>query len=115
MYHVFSIVGRPNVGKSTFFNRLVGIRNAIVDKITGVTRDRNYGYSEWLGEKFIIIDTGGYIVHVRSQIEKKVCEQIFIAIEESDAILFMVDAHTGPINDDFQISKILNKFNKKYY
>ena len=89
------IIGRPNVGKSTLFNRLVGKREAIVDGISGVTRDRNYGDVEWAGKKFTLIDTGGYVPNSSELFETAIREQVEIAVSEADAILFMVDVRTG--------------------
>src|SRR3972149_9737039 len=92
---VVVIVGRPNVGKSTFFNRLVGKREAIVDDISGVTRDRNYGDVEWNGKEFKLIDTGGYVPDSSDLFETAIREQIEIAVSEADSIIFMVDVRTG--------------------
>jgi GTP-binding protein len=109
------IVGRPNVGKSTLFNRLVGRREAIVDDISGVTRDRNYGEVEWAGKKFQLIDTGGYVPHSSDLFETAIREQIEIAINQADAIIFLVDVRTGvnPVDED--IAKLLRNSNKKYF
>jgi len=104
---VVTIVGRPNVGKSTFFNRLIGRRQAIVDNIPGVTRDRNYGISEWTGHHFILIDTGGYLPASKEIIDRAVREQVEIAIEESDIILLLVDVKTGITVTDEEIARLL--------
>jgi GTP-binding protein len=101
---VVSIVGRPNVGKSTLFNRLLGRRQAIVDEEPGVTRDRNYAVAEWNGRSFILVDTGGYLPRSKSQIDLAVREQVEIAIDESDIILFVVDARTGITDIDMELA-----------
>lgn len=112
---VVVIVGRPNVGKSTLFNRLVGNREAIVDNVSGVTRDRNYGEAEWAGRKFQLIDTGGYVPESKNVFEKAIKEQVEIAINQADAIIFLVDARTGIHPIDVEIANILRQSNKKYY
>src|SRR3972149_9146194 len=89
------IIGRPNVGKSTLFNRLVGKRDAIVDDISGVTRDRIYGEADWAGKSFRVIDTGGYVPESEDVFETAIREQVEIAIDEADVILFMVDVRGG--------------------
>ncbi len=104
---VVTIVGRPNVGKSTLFNRLVGRRQAIVDDIPGVTRDRNFGEAEWCGQAFLLVDTGGYLPKSEDVIDKAVREQVEIAIDESDVIVFLVDAKTGITTTDSDLAKIL--------
>jgi len=104
---VVSIVGRPNVGKSTLFNRLLGRRQAIVDDEPGVTRDRNYAVAEWNGRSFILVDTGGYLPKSKSQIDLAVREQVQIAIDESDVILFIVDARTGITDIDMELAEKL--------
>jgi len=109
------IVGRPNVGKSTLFNRLVGKRGAIVDDISGVTRDRNYGESEWAGKKFTLIDTGGYVPASEDVFEKAIREQVEIAIAEADAILFMVDARHGVNPMDVEIVNMLRTSDNGFY
>jgi GTP-binding protein len=108
------IVGRPNVGKSTLFNRLIGKREAIVDDISGVTRDRNYGEVEWAGKKFTLIDTGGYIPDSIELFGIAIREQVEIAISEADAIMFMVDARTGVNPVDVEISNMLRTANKNF-
>lgn len=95
MEYVAAIVGRPNVGKSTLFNRLVGRQAAIVHPTSGVTRDRNYGEAEWTGKKFFLIDTGGYVPESQERFEKAIRQQVMLAIEEADLILFVVDAKGG--------------------
>ena len=109
------IVGRPNVGKSTLFNRLVGKRDAIVDNISGVTRDRNYGEVEWAGKYFSVIDTGGYVPNSSDRFEAAIREQVGIAIEESDSILFMVDSRTGVNPFDVEIVSMLRAANKVFF
>mgnify|MGYP000589643930 CR=1 FL=1 len=89
MGNIVSIVGRPNVGKSTFFNRLIKRREAIVDAVSGVTRDRHYGKSDWNGKEFSIIDTGGYVVGSDDVFEKEIDRQVELAIEEADAIILI--------------------------
>lgn len=108
-----AIIGRPNVGKSTLFNRLTGQRKAIVDDISGVTRDRLYGVVNWLGKEFTLIDTGGFVVQSDDVFEKAVREQVKIALEESDLCLFMLDVTTGITDLDQQIAEILRKSTKK--
>ena len=108
------IVGRPNVGKSTLFNRLVGRRDAIVDDKSGVTRDRNYGEVEWAGKEFRLIDTGGYVPNSPDLFETAIREQVEIAIAESDAIIFVVDAKAGLNPMDIEIAKLLRTSNKNF-
>ena len=91
MAGIVAIVGRPNVGKSTFFNRMIQKRDAIVDSQSGVTRDRHYGKSDWNGREFTLIDTGGYVENSDDIFQKEIDKQVSIAIEEADAILFIVD------------------------
>ncbi len=112
---VVVIVGRPNVGKSTLFNRLVGKRDAIVDNISGVTRDRNYGEVEWNGKEFKLIDTGGYVPNSTDLFETAIREQVEIAIEEADAIIFMVDVRTGISPVDVEITNLLRSADKNFY
>ena len=107
-----AIVGRPNVGKSTLFNRLVGMRQAIVDDISGVTRDRHYGRCEWCGREFSVVDTGGYASNSDDVFESAIRSQVEIAIEEADAILFMVEAATGITDYDEQIARLLRRSGK---
>lgn len=110
--NIAAIVGRPNVGKSTLFNRLLGHRKAIVDRVSGVTRDRHYGESYWNGIKFSVIDTGGYTLKNNNIIEEEMRKQIFFAIKEANSIIFMVDVTTGLIDIDIEIAKILRKEHK---
>jgi len=107
-----ALVGRPNVGKSTLFNRLVGQIDAIVEDTPGVTRDRLYGYSEWNGIKFQVIDTGGFIPGSENEMEKAVREQAMYAIEEADAIIFVCDGRDGVTPFDSDIAKILRTSSK---
>jgi GTPase len=109
------IIGRPNVGKSTLFNRLVGKREAIVDDISGVTRDRNYGEVEWSGKEFTLIDTGGYVPNSTELFETAIREQVEIAISEADAILFMVDVRAGVNPVDIEISDMLRIAEKDFF
>ncbi|HKB85637.1 MAG TPA: ribosome biogenesis GTPase Der [Ignavibacteriaceae bacterium] len=109
------IIGRPNVGKSTFFNRLVGRREAIVDDVSGVTRDRNYGEVEWAGKKFELMDTGGYVPDSTDLFETAIREQVEIAINQADAIIFLVDARAGITPVDEEIARILRNSGKKYF
>ncbi len=95
MSRIVAIVGRPNVGKSTLFNRLTESRDAIVDEVSGVTRDRNYGTCNWNGIDFSVIDTGGYVENSDDIFEEEINKQVILAIEESDLILFMVDVTFG--------------------
>ncbi len=107
-----AIVGRPNVGKSTLFNRLVGMRQAIVDDVSGVTRDRHYGTCEWCGREFSVIDTGGYTTNSDDVFEAAIRRQVEIAIAESDAVLFMVEAATGITDYDAEIADVLRRSKK---
>ncbi len=106
---VVAIVGRPNVGKSTLFNRLIGKRKAIVDDQPGVTRDRNYDSVEWAGQQFALIDTGGYMPESSELMDAAIKEQVDIAMDEADVILFLVDAQTGTTDVDEQIAKMLHR------
>jgi GTPase len=112
MNNIVAIVGRPNVGKSTFFNRLIKRRDAIVDSVSGVTRDRNYGKSEWNGKEFSVIDTGGYIKGSDDIFEGEIRKQVELAIDEADAILFMVDVEEGITPMDEEVAKLLRKVTK---
>ena len=112
MNNIVAIVGRPNVGKSTFFNRLVQRREAIVDSVSGVTRDRNYGKSEWNGKEFSVIDTGGYIKGSDDIFEAEIRRQVELAIDEADAIIFVVDVEEGITPMDAAVAKLLRKVTK---
>jgi len=109
MAQVLAIVGRPNVGKSTLFNRLIGEKKAIIDNVSGVTRDRIYGESEWNGKQFSVIDTGGFVRNSDDVFEAAIREQVHIAIDEADAIIFMVDVTTGVTDLDEQMAYILRR------
>ncbi len=104
-----AIVGRPNVGKSTLFNRLLEQRKAIVDDVSGVTRDRQYGLSDWNGKMFNVIDTGGFVPDGKEVFEKEIARQVLIAMEEANALIFMVDAHSGITELDEAMANLLRK------
>ena len=108
-----AIVGRPNVGKSTLFNRLVGNRQAIVDSTAGTTRDRHYGKTDWCGREFSIIDTGGYSVNSDDIFEDEIRKQVMLAIEEADVILFMVEVGTGVTDLDMMMAEVLRRAKKR--
>lgn len=112
---VVAILGRPNVGKSTLFNRLTGKKEAIVDDVSGVTRDRKYCTVEWCGKYFELIDTGGYVPDSEDIFEKAIREQVKMAIEEANAIIFVVDAKLGLSPFDEEIAKMLKKYTKPLY
>lgn len=112
MSNIVAIVGRPNVGKSTLFNRLIKRREAIVDSVSGVTRDRNYGKSEWNGKEFSVIDTGGYIKGSEDVFEGEIRKQVELAIDEADVILFVVDVEEGITPMDDEVAKLLRKVTK---
>ncbi len=113
MSNIVAIIGRPNVGKSTLFNRLIESREAIVDEVSGVTRDRHYGHVEWCGKAFSVIDTGGYIHGSEDIFESEIRKQVKIAIEEADVLLFMVDVVTGVTDLDLEVAGLIRKSNKK--
>ena len=106
---LLAIVGRPNVGKSTLFNRLVGMRQAIVDETAGVTRDRHYGRCEWCGHEFSVVDTGGYTSNSDDIFEEEIRKQVMLAIEEADVVLFVVDVQNGVTDLDEQVASILRR------
>lgn len=112
---IVAIVGRPNVGKSTLFNRILGMQTAIVDDAPGITRDRHYGEGEWVGKPFTMIDTGGFVPDSVEIFEKAIREQSQIAIEEADKIIFVVDGKEGLNHIDKEIANILRKENKKVH
>ena len=112
MSAIVAIVGRPNVGKSTLFNRLIQRREAIVDAVSGVTRDRHYGKSEWNGRIFSVIDTGGYVLGSEDIFEKEIDKQVELAIDESDVIIFVVDVETGITGMDADVAQLLRKVKK---
>lgn len=114
MAGIVAIVGRPNVGKSTLFNRLIGERKAIVDDISGVTRDRHYGTSDWTGKEFTVIDTGGYVSNSTDVFESNIREQVELAIGEADVLLFVVDAVYDPNDLDIEFFKVVRKSKKPY-
>ncbi len=109
---IVAIVGRPNVGKSTFFNRLIQKREAIVDAVSGVTRDRHYGKSDWNGKEFSVIDTGGYVVGSDDIFEQEIDKQVELAIDEADAIIFMVDVESGVTGMDEDVANLLRRVDK---
>jgi len=115
MSNIIAIVGRPNVGKSTLFNRLTKSRTAIVEEVSGVTRDRIYGVSEWNGIDFSVIDTGGYVQGSDDIFEGEIRKQVEIAIDEANVILFVVDVTVGVTDLDEEVAKILRKTNKPIY
>ncbi|MDM1378237.1 ribosome biogenesis GTPase Der [Myroides marinus] len=115
MSSIVAIVGRPNVGKSTFFNRLIQRRDAIVDSVSGVTRDRNYGKSEWNGREFSVIDTGGYIKGSDDVFEGEIRRQVSLAIEEADVVIFVVDVEEGITPMDAEVARLLRKETKPVF
>ena len=115
MSNIIAIVGRPNVGKSTLFNRLIQRREAIVDSVSGVTRDRHYGKGDWNGKEFSVIDTGGYVVGSDDVFESEIDHQVELAIDEADVILFMVDVDSGITSMDSEISDLLRKVDKPVF
>jgi GTP-binding protein len=115
MSNIVAIVGRPNVGKSTLYNRLTETRKAIVDDVSGVTRDRHYGVAEWIGRNFTVIDTGGYVANSEDVFEAAIREQVTIAIEEASAILYVVDVTTGITDLDDEIANLLRKGKKPVF
>ena len=115
MGNIVAIVGRPNVGKSTFFNRLIQRREAIVDAVSGVTRDRHYGKSDWNGKEFSLIDTGGYVVGSDDIFEAEIDKQVELAIDEADAIIFMVDVESGITGMDEDVATLLRKVTKPVF
>ncbi|HEX5742851.1 MAG TPA: GTPase, partial [Flavobacteriaceae bacterium] len=115
MSNIVAIVGRPNVGKSTLFNRFVKKREAIVDAVSGVTRDRHYGKSDWNGKEFSVIDTGGYVVGSDDIFEEEIRKQVQLAIDEADVILFVVDVENGVTGMDEEVAKILRQVKKPIF
>lgn len=112
---IVAIVGRPNVGKSTLFNRMIQRREAIVDSVSGVTRDRHYGKSDWNGKEFSLIDTGGYVVGSDDIFESEIDKQVMLAIDEADAIVFMVDVEAGVTGMDEEVAQLLRKSKKPFF
>ncbi len=113
MNNIVAIVGRPNVGKSTIFNRLTQTRQAITDQVSGVTRDRHYGKSEWNGKEFSVIDTGGYVEGSNDIFETEIRKQVELAIDEANVILFLVDAKDGITDLDQSVAQLLRRTEKK--
>lgn len=112
MGNIVAIVGRPNVGKSTLFNRLVGMRQAIVDATEGTTRDRHYGTTDWNGREFTVIDTGGFTVNSEDIFEQAICRQVQLAIDEADGLIFLVDVETGITDLDQTMAELLRRQSK---
>lgn len=115
MSFTVAIVGRPNVGKSTLFNRLLEQRKAIVDDVSGVTRDRQYGVTDWNGKTFNVIDTGGFVAGSEDMFEKEIAKQVLVAVEEANAIIFMVDAATGMTDLDDSMAHVLRRSTKPVF
>ena len=115
MSNIVAIVGRPNVGKSTIYNRLVGERKAIIDDTSGVTRDRQYGICEWNGKRFTVVDTGGFVKNSDDVFESAIRSQVQVAIEEASAMIFMVDVTTGVTDLDEQVAEILRRTDKPVF
>ncbi len=115
MGNIVAIVGRPNVGKSTLFNRLTESKQAIVDEYSGVTRDRIYGHCTWNGITFSVIDTGGYVTHPEDVFEDEIRKQVLLAIEEADTILFVTDVESGITDLDEAVARLLRKTDKKVF
>lgn len=115
MGNIVAIVGRPNVGKSTFFNRMIGERQAIIDDTAGVTRDRQYGTTDWNGKTFTVVDTGGFVLGSDDVFEAAIRSQVKIAIEEAAVIVFMVDVLTGVTDLDEEVSQMLRQTKKPVF
>jgi GTPase len=115
MANIVAIVGRPNVGKSTFFNRLVEKRQAIMDDMPGVTRDRHYGYAEWCGKFFTVVDTGGYVTGSQDKFEAEIRKQVKLAIDEATAVIFMVDSRDGVTGFDKEFANLLRTSKKPVF
>ena len=112
MRNIVAIVGRPNVGKSTLFNRLIQSRDAIVDETSGVTSDRNYGTGDWNGKEFSVIDTGGYLLDNEDSFNREIRKQVELAIDEADIILFLVDGKDGITPMDEDVAGLLRRTDK---
>jgi GTP-binding protein len=110
---VVAVVGRPNVGKSTFFNRIIRRREAIVDDVAGITRDRKYAEAEWEGVHFTLIDTGGYLPKAENPIDSGVAHQVRLAMEEADLVMLVVDVTSGITDEDFEVAELLRKNEQK--
>lgn len=115
MANIVAIVGRPNVGKSTLFNRLIEKRQAIMDDVSGVTRDRHYGYAEWCGKYFTVIDTGGYVSGSEDKFESEIRKQVKLAIDEASAVIFMVDCKDGLTGFDKDFANVLRTSKKPIF
>lgn len=115
MSNIVAIVGRPNVGKSTLFNRLIEKREAIMDDMPGVTRDRHYGYAQWNGKYFTVIDTGGYVTGSEDKFESQIRRQVEVALDEADAVIFMVDCHDGLTGYDQDFANIIRRSKKPVF
>ena len=115
MSNIVAIVGRPNVGKSTLFNRFLERREAIVDSTSGVTRDRHYGKSDWNGIEFTVIDTGGYEVNTDDIFQEEISKQVQLAIDEATSIIFMLNVEEGLTDTDQEIHEMLRRSNKPVY
>src|SRR5215510_8191772 len=115
MSFTVAIVGRPNVGKSTLFNRLLEQRKAIVDDVSGVTRDRQYGIAEWNGKTFNVIDTGGFVANSEDVFEREIRKQVKIAMEEANVLLFMCDVTTGITDLDSDVADLLRRSSKPVF
>src|SRR6187551_309608 len=115
MANIIAIVGRPNVGKSTFFNRLTEKREAIMDNMPGVTRDRHYGYAEWCGKYFTVIDTGGYVTGSEDKFESQIRKQVALAVEEASAVIFMVDTRDGLTGFDKDFANVIRASKKPVF
>src|SRR5688572_8942951 len=115
MANIVAIVGRPNVGKSTLFNRLIEKRQAIMDDMPGVTRDRHYGYGEWVGKFFTVIDTGGYVTGSEDKFESEIRKQVKLAIDEATVVIFMVDCKDGVTGFDKEFANIIRQSKKPIF
>jgi len=115
MANIVAIVGRPNVGKSTLFNRLIEQRQAIMDDTAGVTRDRHYGYGEWIGKYFTVIDTGGYVVGSEDKFESEIRKQVKLALDEASAVIFVVDCRDGLTGFDKEFANVIRTSKKPVF
>src|SRR5699024_1564017 len=112
---IVAIVGRPNVGKSTLFNRLIQRREAIIDSVSGVTRDRHYGKADWNGKEFSVIDTGGYVKNSDDVFQPEIDKQVELAIDEADALIFVVDVEAGLTSMDEEVANLLRRSDKPVF